>query len=169
MAVCCRQLSRAWSRYGSCLSSACCVACSGCWVSPVASFTRSVFISAFTLTYLSSSHQDSPLMWNTWAQWQEVSMLSTCSLSFIWSGWSSSAFSATSSSSCAVTLPSAAPSSAWLCSSTCCWGERLLFLSDEWLLSQHQLKLCLPWELHNNETIMHFSQRAAHDGCHQMA
>lgn len=70
--------------------------------------------------------QASPPLWNTWAQWQEVSTHSTFSLSFIWSGWSSSAFSATSSSSCAATLPSEAPSSPSLCSSTCCWGEIFL-------------------------------------------
>lgn len=32
MAACCPQLSRAWSRYGSCWLSACCVGSSGCWV-----------------------------------------------------------------------------------------------------------------------------------------
>lgn len=32
MAACCPQLSRAWSRFGSCWLSACCVGSSGCWV-----------------------------------------------------------------------------------------------------------------------------------------
>lgn len=31
--------------------------------------------------------QASHLLWNTWAQWLEVSTPSTCFLSFIWSGW----------------------------------------------------------------------------------
>lgn len=50
MAACCLQLSRAWSKCGSCWLSACCVGFSGCWVRVwwFGAISESIRSSAFT-------------------------------------------------------------------------------------------------------------------------
>lgn len=70
-----------------------------------------------------SPGQASPLMWNTWAPWQEGSTPWTCSLSSTWCGWCCSVYYATSSSSSVGTPVTGPPSSPSPSSSTCSWGR----------------------------------------------
>lgn len=60
MAACCLQLSRAWSKYGSCWLSACCVGFSACWVR-VQRFRVHSGLYALHICYIIIAHPLSPL------------------------------------------------------------------------------------------------------------